>query len=156
MKAKTVRLLAGGLAAVTLMSNMAVMPVFADEAHTVDAVATEAVADDSYDAEAAETVQESENDEPQVSTETEEETESQDAETKQMTMTPKKLRMRQPKQTLQMRKHPRMSPGSRQWRIRQTKMLLKRQTMRQLPLMQQRRAWKQSLHRIQNPKRMLI
>lgn len=80
MKAKTVRLLAGGLAAVTLMSNMAVMPVFADEAHTVDAVATEAVADDSYDAEAAETVQESENDEPQVSTETEEETESQDAE----------------------------------------------------------------------------
>lgn len=67
MKAKTVRLLAGGLAAITLMSSTAVMPVFADEAHTVNSVATEAVADNSHVAETKETVQKSDSKETQVS-----------------------------------------------------------------------------------------
>lgn len=76
MKAKTVRLLAGGLVAITLMSSTAVMPVFADEAHTVNSVATEAVADNSHVAETKETVQKSDSKETQnkADTQTAEET----------------------------------------------------------------------------------
>ena len=59
MKAKTVRLLAGGLAAVTLMSNMAVMPIYASEAQATDTVVTESVLEESYDFDAQDSAAES-------------------------------------------------------------------------------------------------
>lgn len=46
MKAKKVRLLAGGLAAIIIMSNMAAMPVFAGEANADQPVAVETVAEE--------------------------------------------------------------------------------------------------------------
>ena len=80
MKAKTVRLLAGGLAAVTLMSNMAVMPVFADEEHITSDLQTTAMAEDAHEADDLQSVVDSINDEYNASNEGEADSQDQDTE----------------------------------------------------------------------------
>ena len=80
MKAKTVRLLAGGLAAVTLMSNMAVMPVFADEEHITSDIQTTAMAEDAHEADDLQSVVDSINDEYNASNEGEADSQDQDTE----------------------------------------------------------------------------
>ena len=80
MKAKTVRLLAGGLAAVTLMSNMAVMPVFADEAHTTAEITTESMVEETCYAEETNSIEDSSNEDNNASEETETEAEDHNVE----------------------------------------------------------------------------